>query len=223
MSEDASGFGPLGLLLAIPLSLGFLVAWIARRANRVHAALAAALPLYVVTLALGTRWNAYVNRFVLTAIALTLPLATVVFRRQVVAGAVAAIGVATLTLAHAFNPSKPTGLEHRPPIWSLTRAEAQSLRRGELEPALAAVEKLPAYVRIGVDLDRLDREYPLYGPHLDRRLVWLEGQDALARAERLGLRYAVWGRGVRLSSTGGRWCVRTFPASGWKLLTRSTC
>jgi len=62
-SEDSSALGPIGFLLLVPLSLGFLVAWALRRTDRTRGALALAFPLYVVALALGTRWNLYVDRF----------------------------------------------------------------------------------------------------------------------------------------------------------------
>jgi hypothetical protein len=221
VSEDASGFGPLGLLVAIPLSIGFAVAWALRRTNRLCGTLALALPIYVVALALGTRWNSYVGRFLITAIALVLPLAGVLGRRwRVAALFVGAIGVGTVGVAHAFNPSKPTGLERHDPIWSMTRPEAQSLRREDLEPVLSAVAGVPEDARVGVDLDRLDWEYPLYGPKLKRRLVWLPSHEPLDRANELGLHWAVLGNGVRVPPIGATWCVRTFPASDWKLLVR---
>src|SRR5207253_253874 len=44
VSEDSSALGPLGFLLLVPLSLGFLVAWALRRADRVSGAFALALP-----------------------------------------------------------------------------------------------------------------------------------------------------------------------------------
>ena len=90
-SEDSSALGPLGILLLVPLSLGFLVAWIRRRTDRVHGAFALALPLYVIALALGTRWNLYVDRFLITPAALTLPLAPAVLRSSAGRSAVAAV------------------------------------------------------------------------------------------------------------------------------------
>ena len=78
--EDESYFGPLGFLLLVPLSAGTLAAFALGRAGRAQAALAAALPLYVVGLALAYRYNPWIGRFMLTPAALTMPLAAAVYR-----------------------------------------------------------------------------------------------------------------------------------------------
>jgi Glycosyltransferase family 87 len=213
-SEDSSAFGPLGFLLLVPLSLGFLGAWALRRTDRRRAALALALPLYVTALALGTRWNVYVDRFLITPVALTLPLAPAVLRGIPARVAAATIGVAALALALAYDTSKPTGLDGTTPIWSLDRPVAQSIRWSELGPVLETVDaRVPADARLGVDLAPLDWEYPLWGPRLGRRLVWLPEQSAS------GLDWVVLGSGVTTRPAGG-WCARRFPASGWTLLHR---
>ena len=59
--EDESYFGPLGFLLLVPLSAGTLAAFALGRAGRAQAALASALPLYVVGLALAYRYNPWIG------------------------------------------------------------------------------------------------------------------------------------------------------------------
>jgi hypothetical protein len=220
VSEDASSFGPLGFALVVPLSLGTLVAWVLRRTDRRHGALALALPIYVVALALGTRWNPYVGRFLVTPVALTLPLAPLVLRFRAVAAAAVVLATATICLAHVFNPSKPTGVAGGEPIWSRSRVDAQTIRFPELRGALTAVAAtVPANARLGIDLGAGDWEYPLYGPRPQRRLVFLPRRRPLDRAS--GLDWVVLGAG-----TGGvrhpGWCATRFPASGWTLLRRGT-
>jgi len=172
-SEDSSALGPLGFLLLVPLSVGFLIAWARRRTDRTRGALALALPLYVLALALGTRWNLYVDRFLVTPAALTLPLAPVVLRRTPVRAAVAVVAAATLAVALAYDLSKPRG------VWNRSRAGAQAIRWPELRPVLGAVQaRVPADARLGVDLAPLDWEYPWWGPRLERRVVWLPEQPA---------------------------------------------
>jgi hypothetical protein len=207
-SEDSSALGPLGFLLLVPISAGFLVAWARRRTDRLRGALALALPLYVVALALGTRWNLYVDRFLVTPAALTLPLAPTVLRRVPVRAAVAAIAAAALALALAYDLSKPIG------VWNRSRADVQSIRWPELKPVLETVQaRVPQDVRIGVDLPPLDWEYPWWGAQLGRRLVWLPEQPSA------GLDWVLLGSHVS-ARPPGHWCAQRFPSVHWTLLHR---
>jgi hypothetical protein len=207
-SEDSSALGPLGFLLLVPLSLGFLVAWARRRTDGVRGALALALPLYVVALALGTRWNIYVDRFLVTPAALTLPLAPSVLRRFPVRAVVAALAAATLAVALAHDLSKPRG------VWNLSRPDAQAIRWPELRPVLETVQaRVPAGVRLGVDLAPLDWEYPWWGPRLERRLVWLPEQSSS------GLDWVLLGSRIS-ARPPGHWCAQRFAAAHWTLLHR---
>jgi len=192
----------------VPLSLGFLIAWALGRTDRRRGALALAFPLYVVALALGTRWNLYVDRFLVTPAALTLPLAPAVLRRVPVRAVVLVIAAATLAVALAHDLSKPRG------VWNLSRADAQAIRWPELRPVLEAVQaRVPAHARLGVDLLPLDWEYPWWGPKLQRRLVWLPEQSPA------GLDWVLLGSGVT-ARPPGHWCAQHFPAARWTLLHR---
>ena len=207
-SEDSSAFGPLGFLLLLPLSLGFLVAWALRRTDRVHGAFALVLPLYVLALALGTRWNLYVDRFLATPAALTLALAPAVLRRVELRAAALMLAAATAAVALAYDESKPLG------VWNLSRADAQAIRWPELRPVLDAVEaRVPEHARLGVDLAPLDWEYLFWGPRLRRTLVWLPEQRAS------GVDWVLLG--TRISARPpGRWCARRFQSVHWTLLRR---
>jgi 4-amino-4-deoxy-L-arabinose transferase-like glycosyltransferase len=213
-SEDSSALGPLGFLLLVPLSLGVLAAWLLRRTDRARGAFALALPLYVVALALGTRWNLYVDRFLVTPAALTLPLAPIVLRRVELRAVALLVGAAAFALALAYDPSKPTGLGADTPVWNQTRAEAQSIRWPELRPVLEAVQRrVPAHARLGVDLAALDWEYPFWGPRLGRTLVWLPQQPTT------GLQWILLGTNVAAPTRRG-WCAERFPSVHWTLLSR---
>jgi len=213
-SEDSSAFGPLGVLLLLPLSLGFLVAWIARRTDRLHGSLALALPLYLVALALGTRWNFYVDRFLITPAALTLPLAPAVLGSRILRIAVLGVAVATVALALAYDVAKPSGLSGVAAVWDRDRVAAETIQRADLRNVLEAVERrVPQGARLGVDLAPGDWEYPLWGARLGRRLVWLPEQSPG------GLRWVVLG--TRISRRpAGTWCATRFRDSHWTLLRR---
>jgi 4-amino-4-deoxy-L-arabinose transferase-like glycosyltransferase len=214
VSEDSSALGPLGFLLLIPLSLGVLAAWLLRRVDRARGAFALALPLYVLALAFGTRWNLYVSRFLVTPAALTLPLAPIVLRRLELRIAALLVATAAFALALAYDPSKPSGLGGRTPVWDQTRTQVQSIRWPELRPVLEAVQRrVPAHARLGVDLAPLDWEYPLWGPRLGRTLVWLPQQSTT------GLRWILLGTNVAAPTPPG-WCAEQFPSVHWTLLSR---
>jgi hypothetical protein len=207
-SEDSSAFGPLGFLLLLPLSLGFAVAWALRRTDRSHAAFALALPLYVVALALGTRWNLYVDRFLITPAALTLPLAPAVLRRAGLRAATLLVACAAAAVAFRYDLSKPPG------VWNRSRADVQAIRWPELRPVLETVQaRVPEHARLGIDLAPLDWEYPWWGAHLQRTLVWLPRQSAEA------LRWILLGTNIARRPRG-RWCAERFPTVRWTLLHR---
>ena len=208
VSEDSSALGPLGFLLLIPLSIVVLVAWALRRSGRVHGAFALALPLYVLTLALGTRWNLYVDRFLATPAALTLVLAPLAVRRVSLRIVALLLAATTLALALRYDPAKPPG------VWNDSRTAVQAIRWPELRPVLDAVQaRVPAHARLGVDLAPLDWEYPWWGPRLGRTLVWLPEQGSS------GLHWVLLGTRIA-QRPPGRWCAKRFPAVHWQLLRR---
>ena len=220
VSEGESGFGPLAILLIVPLSVGFLLAWARRRVDRRIGAFALVLPLWILAVALGTRWNPYVERYLTPAIALTLPLAAGLASRVSFRLAAVGIGAAALVLAHAYSPSKPTGLLNGTAVWNLSRTEIQTIGRSELAPLLTAVAaQVPADARLGIDLTNPDWEYPLWGPHLTRHLVWLPSGNPLGAADAEELNWVVLGAGVIAAPAPG-WCTERFRSSGWAIAHR---
>ena len=219
-SEDISYFGPLGVLLVLPLSVGFTVLTIARRERWERLALAVALPLTVLEIALTYRYNLWLGRFLITPVLLTMPLAAVLYRRRALAALAALVGGVTLFAAHAYNVAKPTGLDGTQPAWSLARAEAQALTRPEIADAIVQIERrLPADARVGVSA-LSEWVYPLYGPKLERRVIPLPGSDPLAAAERIGLDWVVVGSREHGRLTRAGWRRLAFADSGWTLFSR---
>jgi hypothetical protein len=214
---DVSYFGPLGVLLVLPLTLAFSCVLL-RRPER--AVLALSIPLAVVAIALVYRYNEFVGRFLLTPVALVMPLSAWLYGRRILAAAVAAVGVVALGLAHAHDVAKPTGLGGTAPVWRLSREEAQGVTRIGMPEVLGVIERrIPERARVGVLLGEDDWDYPLYGPRLRRRLVPLPRYAALGEAERRGLHWVVVGATPGPGYLPG-WEVRYFPASMWTLLHR---
>ena len=219
--HDRSYFGLLGPLLIVPLALVTVALAVRRRVTRARAALALALPVYLAAVAATLSYNDYLGRFLLTPVALTMPLAAAVYRWRPAAAAVAAVGVVSLAAAHAFDSSKPSGLDGTRAVWRMSRADVQALRWPELAPVLHALEGgVPAAARVGFRLDREHWMYPLYGPTLERELTELPRQAPLAAASPLGLRYVVTG-GLRVAPSGA-WCRVDFSASWSVWVARRT-
>lgn len=216
-NEDVSFFGPLGVLLVFPLSLGFIVATLLRRRRWERLALALALPLALIGVALTYRYNLWVGRFMTTSVLLTMPLAAIVYRKRLLAAGVALVGALTLFAAHAYNQAKPTGLDGTRAVWSVSRVEAQTMMRPAMERAVEHIERqIPDDARVGI-AGFEEWVYPLYGPKLDRRVVPLPDRDPMSAAERLGLDWVVLGG---LPSPHAGWRDERFPDADWTLYRR---
>ncbi len=218
-SETRSYFGPLGALLLLPLSAGFLVAACLGRVRPVFVAPALALPFFLVCISVTTVYNEFNGRYFMPAIALTMPLAAWLYSHRGLAAAAACVGVFTLLVAHLQNELKPVGLGHNPSVWSITRAQAQTLARRYMAPVVASLERqVPRDARLGYVLHDNDWVFPLYGPGLDRVLVQLPEGGTFDAADREGLDSLVITGGSREPPQG--WRATRFPAAEWTIFVR---
>jgi dolichyl-phosphate-mannose-protein mannosyltransferase len=221
VNEDVSWFGPLGFLLVLPLAAGFLVAGGLRRAHPAAAALAAAVPVYAIALALGFRYNLWLGRFMITPVALTMPLAAVVYRSRPVAAAFAVVGVLGLYDAHVKNETKPSGRDERPAALTLRRAEAQTILRPDMLEVIDAVERfVPATAQLGTVLSFDDWDYPLYSSRLTRRVVVLPPGNVLAVAEGRHIDSVLLDRDAARPPPRATWTRIDFHESRWTLYLR---
>jgi hypothetical protein len=220
-NEDISYFGPLGILLVLPLSLLFVIAGAMQRTTRLRVVLALALPTFVLELALVYQYNPFVGRFLVIPVALTMPLAAWLRPYRLLCAALATTGIVTLAVGLSLNHSKPAGLDGTVPAWQLARWEAQSVTRAEMRDALQWTGRhLPSDACVGVLLGADDWDYPLYGAGLTRKLVPLHDREPLREARRLRLRWVVLS-GLRTAVTGGPgWNAVSFPAASWTVLSR---
>jgi 4-amino-4-deoxy-L-arabinose transferase-like glycosyltransferase len=227
--EDESYFGPLGFLFLIPLSAGTLAAFALGRAGRAQAALAAALPLYVVGLALAYRYNPWIGRFMLTPAALTMPLAATVYRFRGLAALLAVVGVASLFVTHRHSTTHPTGADGLPRVWSLDRASTIALRFPPMTETLRGVDAtIPADATVLALVGENDFVYPLYGPNLTRRVHTvssgeLEGdrwRSLLRLADERDAGWILENGALPVEDAPGWEQVARFPDNGWTLLRR---
>jgi hypothetical protein len=139
-----------------------------------------------------------------------MPLASSIYRHRLVAAGAAALGVATLFFAHGYNELKPTGLGGQTPVWRLSRPTAQGVGTPGIGEMIAALDvRVPSNTRLGVVLARNARDYPLYGPELDRRLVPLDPRRVLGEADEKRLDWVFLGIEQRVPPLSGRWTRET--------------
>jgi Dolichyl-phosphate-mannose-protein mannosyltransferase len=218
--ETRSYYGPLALLLLLPLACVGAFAVARRRVPLVFLVPLLAIPLFVLGVAYSTRYNEFNGRYLLPGVVLAMPLVALVYRARVLAAVVAGIGVLTLAQVHLANEIKPTGAVSEPAIWAMTRAEAQAITSAGMAPLIESVEAhVASDGRLGYALRYNDWIYPFYGPRLERRLVKLPRRGFVEEADRIGLDAIVVSGVVRESPT--TWRALVFPEAGWTLLLRT--
>jgi len=227
-SEDFSAFGPLGPIVLVAGIMLAAVPFARRRDHPDRLALAASLPLFLTILALTSRYNPWLSRFLIVPVALTVPLAAPLFRRHATALAVVAVAAVSLGLTLGRNELKPLHSRFGRP-WSLNWVEAAALT---FRPAAAAAASdlqrtLPKNACVGVAVGSDDPSYLVYGPALSHHVVYLPLERTPDAAGRAALRYVVVDTSTvpatALAAAG--WDVR--PLSGrfkrrpfWSLATR---
>jgi Glycosyltransferase family 87 len=235
-NEDLSSFGPLGGPALLLVSLVALVAAARRgpagivRAFRLGApaiALALALPLVVVLLALTSKFNPWLARFLLVPVALAAPLLAPLFRRREVALAVTLVAAGGLFGVEVHNQLKPLHSQYGF-AWQLSQADAAALTwQPGAGPAITAFDRLvPERGCLGAVLDSDEAAYPLFGPHLGRKVEFLPRTGAVSAAARTGLTVVLIGHVPHLAGSFAKagWRLRGLPASParryWTLATR---
>jgi hypothetical protein len=222
-NEDSSAFGAIGALAVIGVPACVLVR---ERADRRKLVLALAVPSYLLLLGLYAKYNIWLTRFMLVPVLLTAPLYALLVRRRLAALAVLVVAGWTCFYALEYDSSKPLfgGAVGRP--WQLDQAGA--LAESPAEPtgrraaaSLLAYERaVPARACIGAVLDPDEWAYLLWGPKLQRRVVFLPSLKALETAYRDNVRYVVISTGankpVAKQFTAPNWTVKPL-ATYWQL------
>jgi hypothetical protein len=209
-NEDYSAFGPIGAIVLLGVSAFTVLAYLRRRVDVRHLALAVALPSFVVLLALYAGFNYWMPRFLLVPAALTAPLLATLFWSRTVTAAYVVVSSVVVYLLLVHIPTKPLdGPDGRP--WEITRAEASTLNGlTEIREALPAFERaVPPRACVGAVMDGEEPTYLFWGAELDRRISYLPVHGAVNEALRRGLFYVV------ISSGPNGWVADEFRAAGW--------
>ena len=213
--EDYSYFGPLGAILVLVVVGSLTRGTWRRRPNR--AVLAASLPIFLAGVALAYRFNDFVGRFMLLPVVLVAALLAVLYDRRWLAAGAATLAVATLALVQVNNELKPVSDEP----WSLTRAQTLDLQRWQfgIGGGVDALNRtVPADACVGAALGGDDASYPLFGPHLRRRVSYV----AVPATGGLGSPSAdavILGPGESSLQPGNKWQVSSL-AGYWRLAVR---
>jgi hypothetical protein len=213
-NEDYSAFGALGALAVLGVPILTIVAY---RADRRQLALALALPSYLLLLGLYAKYNIWLTRFLIVPVVLTAPLFAHLVTRRVAAVAVLVVAGWTVFYALEKDVSKPLAGRVAGRPWQLDQAEA--LAQSPAGPTgrraaagLRAYDRLvPETACVGAVLDPDEWSYPLWGPKLRRRVLFLPSLNALETAYRDNVGYVVVSTGVNAP------VAKQFTAAGWKL------
>jgi hypothetical protein len=221
--ESASAFGPVGgvVLLAVPMCI--VVAAIVRKIDRRQLALAAAFPTFLVLLALVSKPNPWLARFLLIPAALTAPLLAGLFRGRATTFAYLVVGVAVIALGITRLDTKRLFSSYGAP-WDLTQTAA--IAEADQVPASRALAgydaAVPANAAVGAVLSDGDPSFLLGGEDMKRTVVYLPLDGVARAAAGSALRYVVIAdqpleRPAAAALARAGWTVRELPGKYWLL------
>jgi hypothetical protein len=176
-SDTVSWYGPIGLLL--PIVTGIAGVRLARRGSIERLAVGAALApvAWFALVALTLTYNPWLGRFFVFPIALSAALWGLALRSSSTAWAGAALAGVTLALSLVHYVEKPSGLrllDRSAPtasVWTMERWQIQSQHDPAIGPVFRFVDHdVPRRSAIALALGANDFGYPVFGPHLERRV-----------------------------------------------------
>ena len=223
-SDDYSALGPLAIVSLLAASVIAVIAYLRRRADARHLALACALPCFLVLISATTAWTPFLIRFFTVPAALAAPLLAWLFpgRATIAAYAVVAAVMVSLTITHddAKPLSSPYGYG-RP--WNLSQKLALATNsRGDTGDAVVGLNVAVPSGCLGAITGESDPMYLLYGSHFQRHIIYLPHGNPVTPADAKGLADVVVSTGLQHSAdelVKDGWKVR--PIGGmWLLGTR---
>ena len=211
--ENASAFGPLGGAVLVGVPVLTAIATIVRKGDRRLLVLAAALPSFLILLALGSNFNPWLSRFLIVPAAVTAPLLARLFRGRAISAAYLVVSLFVIALGITRLHTKRLVSSFGVP-WQLTQAAALAESgQGETARALALYDAaVPAHAEVGALLSEGDPSYLLGGPELGRRVTYLPLAGAQPEAARLRLRYV-----VIIDQPPQQAVAAKFKAAGWSI------
>jgi hypothetical protein len=216
-NEDYAAFGPIGSVALLGAPVFTATAYALRRVDLRHLALAFAFPSFLVLLALGSQYNAFLTRFLLVPMVLTAPLVAGFLRSRAAAIAVLTVGALVAGLSLRQDPRKPWSSGAEAP-WHLTQPQAmQHTWQPQLGASLVAYDQLvPARACVGAIVGPDEPSYLLWGPRLTHRVVYLPALDSIPQTYERGLFYVV------ISAAEDAPSADQYKRAGWQILPLDT-
>ncbi len=213
-NEDYSAFGPLGIVALVAASVLTFAAYVRRRVDARHLALACALPSFLLLISLSTSWNPFLIRFFAIPVVLAAPLLARLLHGRATTAAYVVVATLTVALTITRDQSKPLSNPYgfgRP--WNLTLEHSLDTNsRLDFATSIRDFDTLvPPGACVGAVLGEQDPSYLLYGPHLRHHVVYLPPDDAVLGALVNGLFYVVID-----SDTHGS-VADDFSSAGWRV------
>ena len=149
-----------------------LLAYLRGRADVRQLALGVSIPLFLVLLVAGSRWDP-TRRGLLIPVALTGPLLARLLRGRLLRAAYLVVAATVLWATLVNDQGKPL---HNPagPPWDISRVQAIALAQPEDAPMLAAYDRLvPGDTCVGALLGANEPAYLLFGTRLQRQVLFL--------------------------------------------------
>ena len=170
VSEDRSAYGPIGILIVLPLVLWFALVR-SERADRRW--LAVASLSYLVLFGLVYKENDFVARLLMPFIGFGAPLVAALWRREMLAGAVGLLAVLAMVPALLSSQNKPiVTAQGIPSIFDRSRQSQQTITNPDMDAALTNLKPLlPGVERIAVAGSEDTWDYPYFGRDLEREVM----------------------------------------------------
>jgi hypothetical protein len=223
-SDSYSWFGPLGILLVIPVAIWVLVLVRRRSLPPLALVLATAPPIWLVLVSATIAYDPWQGRFFIFPIALSASVWGILLRRPAAAWAAVAVGATTVALALGNFIEKPSGLrllaESAPEsVWTRDRAGVQSIGRPDMSAVLWFLDaRVPPDASVALAFGEDDFGYPAFGRYLERR-VELVPQGSDAREVDASWLVATPRRALEVEQTC--WSVALHAPRGWKVFRRT--
>jgi hypothetical protein len=217
-------YGPLGLVLALAVLVGYRRIVAAGQERRLALVFAAAPLAWLVMVALTVAYDPFRGRFLVYPFILSASLWGAATRWRPAAWALATVATTTMLLVLVHINERPSGVRLLEPasqqsVWGQPRWDVQSITRPDMRPVLNYLEaSVPRTASIALAMRGNDWGYPAFGPHLSRHvvLVPLGSNASTIRTQWLLANPARAG-------TIDRSCWRpTFGTGGWAVFQKRT-
>ena len=222
-NEDYSALGPLGIVALLAASAIAVTAYLRRRADARHLALACALPCFLVLISATTTWTPLLIRFFVVPAALAAPLLAWLVPGRAAIAAYAAVAAVTVSLTVAHDQAKPLSSPYGfGRAWNLSQELALTTNsRPDYAGEVAGLDLAVPSGCLGAVVRESDPVYLLYGSHFQRHVVYLPQGNPAMPANAKGLSDVVVNAilepsadvfaqdGWRVRPIGGNWLLAT--------------